>query len=239
MPTRILKALAVTAVAALLVAGCGDGGSDDGAQPAGDTAGAADTDGADPASGELPQGVAATVAGEEIPEDDLEVRVGLLRDQPQISEQLGQQGEAGEQQLAAEVLSQLVISEIILAGAADEDLSPTDEEIAAYRQPLEEQAGGADAFVEQARQGGIPEEHLDRELAVLVTLDKLAKRLGAGEGQDQPGTDPIQNPAVQEWIREKIGRFDVVVAAQHGQWDPQSARVMPPGGGLPAPDPTG
>lgn len=244
MPTRLPLALLLSG--ALLLSACGDG--DDAATDASATdAPTAATDGTDVptdqptqaelVSGDLPDGVAATVGDTEIAVEDMQARLDAIRQIPQVQEQLeAEGGEQLEAQLQSQALGQLVLQEVVLQGAAQEDVEVADDEVEARRTELAETAGGEDAFGEQLSTAGVPDTQLDQELRASIAFELVTEKLLADAGVEpteaatEEGAGPAQNPQAQqvqqEWLLQLVTETDVVVDEEYGAWDPSSGQVV-------------
>lgn len=239
---RRVPVLATLAALVLALAACGDGAEEGASGDVSPTATAADGDTAAP---ELEDGVAAVVDGDEIPADLLEARVETAASAPELAEVLeGENGDAARAQLRASILSQLIVNEIVVAGAEERGLEIDDEAIAETRDELTSQAGGEAAFEEQVGAAGLDEDQLAAELEAITALRLVRDDLsdGASPAPTEPSADATTpdpaDLALQEWLIERLGTADVTVAPEIGTWDPAQGLVVPPGGGLQAP-PTG
>lgn len=200
-------------------------------------------------SADLPDGLAARVGDVEITTDDVEERMALVRQVPQVQEQLqGDDAEQVEAQVGSEVLGRLVLQRVVLQGAAEEDIEVSDERVAQDRAQLVEEAGGEDSLAEQLAQAGVPEEQLAEELRASIAFELVTEQLLAdadatatatdGEGDGEPGTEldaptPGTTPddrteqAQQEWLVALVAETDVVVDEQYGAWNPSTGQVVP------------
>lgn len=232
--SRLLPVLA--AVAAVLLAGCG---ADDATvdEEAGGSAPAA----TDPAAADLPDGVAAQVGDAEIATDRLQARVDSALDNPELEARLPDDPQQARPLVEASVLSQMIVTEAVLQAADEEGIEVTDEDIAAKRQELEQQAGGADALEQQIDAIGFSEQELERELRTLAILQRVGEREApeaAPTASPAAGqADPTQ-AAAQEWLRQQLTDLRIVVDAEHGRWDAQRLQVVPPQTQVPAATPT-
>lgn len=179
-----------------------------------------------PGAADLPSGVAARIGeSTDITVADLQARVALVSEQPEVAEALAEDaGGVLRTQLQAELLAQMIVIEVALVGAAEQGIDVTQADVDASRQELEDEAGGPDAFLEEARRSGIPEDQLGRTLLALVALDEVAATLDGDDGQ-AGGPDA----AVAAWFVDLLGRTPVVVATELGLWDPSAGQVVPPG----------
>lgn len=200
-------------------------------------------------SSDLPDGVAATVGDARITTEAVEKRLALVREIPQVQEQLqGDDTELAEAQLRREVLGRLVLQRVVLQGAAAEGIEVGDEQVAEDRSQLVEEAGGQESFAEQLAQAGVPEGQLTEELRASIAFElvteKLLEQAEAGdeptatEGDEEPGTeleaptpgatpdDPTEQ-VQQDWLVELVAKADVVVDEQYGAWNPSTGQVVP------------
>ncbi len=243
MRTRLPLALLLSG--ALVLSACGGGEEASSDATATDTPSATATDAApdadaqaDLVSEDLPEGVAATVGGEEIPVEDLEARLELIRSIPQVEEQLeGETADQVESQLQQQALSQLVLQEVVIQGAADEDVEVTDDQVAERRSEIEEQAGGDEAFAEQLASAGVPEDQLDEELRASIAFEVVTEKLLADAGVEPaatptegdtaaPQADPQAQQIQQDWLTQLVSSTDVVVDEAYGAWNPATGQVV-------------
>lgn len=252
---RVRTALAPLLAGALFLTACG--GSSEEASPeatgsesatAAETGTAAPTEGASQpelVSEDLPEGVAATVGGEEISVEALEERMAVVREVPQVKEQLeGENADQVESQLQTQALGQMVLQRVVIQGATTEDVEVDDEQVADRRAELEEEAGGAEAFTEQLASAGVPESQFPTELRASLAFELVTEKLLEDEGIDPEaasaaptpsGTEsPSANPQAQQaqqiqqgWLVELVSNTDVVVDEAYGAWNPQSGQVVP------------
>lgn len=194
----------------------------------------APTDAAPLVSEDLPDGVAATVADEEIPVASLEERFQLVSQLPDVASQLeGADGESITAQVNSTILSQLVLQSIVLQGAEDEGVEITEEDVAAEREAVTEQAGGQDALAQQLSEAGLPEGQLERELRASVAFQKVTEVLLDASDQDvqyDPDAatpDPAVQQVQQEWLLGLVSSTDVVVDQEYGGWDQAAGQVVP------------
>lgn len=232
--------LLVLAATILVAAACGNDGSDSAGPQAPDTS---DESGADGEAGNLPEppeSAVAVVDGQEISEETFEEQYEQVRSLPAVSEQLqGDQAASAEPILRAQLLSQLVVSDILFRAADDEfDIDISDEQVESRLAKLQEDAGGEEEFARTLEKQGITEELLvEQELPFVLLIEELRSAV-AGDDAEQPPPPPTgesQQPteadrALQEWVTNQLASAEVRVRSEIGTWDPQSGQVRPPGG---------
>lgn len=251
LPVRTRLPLAMLLSGALLLSACGDDGdggdaaTDAATDTATDAPTAAGTDAptdqptqAELVSEDLPDGIAATVGDTEIPVEVLQARLDAMRQIPQVQEQLESEegGEQLESQLQTQALSQLVLQEVVLQGAAEQDVEVGDDEVEDYRTELAENAGGDEAFDEQLATAGVPGDQLDQELRASLAFEMVTEKLLSDAGVEPtepateegmpPGQDPQTQQVQQEWLAQLVSDTDVVVDEEYGAWDATSGQVV-------------
>lgn len=223
--SRLLPIVAISAV--LVLTACGDDGTPSAVGP--DTPTSPDFE-----TGEqLPDGVAAEVDDVTIATTRVDRRTDAAMDNPQLAEQLPEDPQEARQAVQASVLGQMIVTEAVLKAGEADGIEVTDDDLAAEREQLEQQAGGAEALQEQIDAIGLDEDELDKELRSLAVLDAVAERNAADAGASPAPTSPEQPDhgqiAVQEWMTAQVTAMDIGVDPAYGQWDPQSLQVVPPG----------
>lgn len=225
--TRTL--LGVLAMVVLVAAGCGDGTPEAGDPTESPQAGE---------EADLPEGAVAVVDGNEITEEAFEDRYEQVLAIPAVAEQIEGRREAVEPMLRAQVLSQILVSDILSRGAEDEfGIEVTDADVRQRLEELEDEAGGEDAFASELEESGLTrevlvEQQLPLELLIEQVEDEVADRdieatpPPAQPGQQQPDEAQL---AFQQWALGKFSEADVVVSSEIGTWDPQAGQVQPPG----------
>jgi hypothetical protein len=184
--------------------------------------------------------------GRKVYDPELDERVDEVEDRIEeavaADEELATQleGEEGEQLLdmfRAQTLTVLIQTRIILDGAADMGVEPTEEDIAEARQELVDELGGDQELEEAMAQAGLSEEALADQLQGVAALNVVGDRLvEEGEVEEPPeapeGAEELDpaDLAVQQWLAERMAGAEVAVHPEYGQWDPQSGQVMPAGG---------
>lgn len=201
---------------------------------------AAETNGGDAgedATGEgadLPEGVAATVDGEEIPAQEVDDRFAAAEGDEQFAEALeGEEGEQVAAQFRAQTLSILLQTRIVLDGAEELDATPTEEDLERTREELVTELGGQEQFDEAIAGSGMSEDAFEEQLRGVAALDVVGRTLvEQGEVPEPPeGAEDIdpEQLAVQQWLAEQFGAADVVVDPDYGTWNAQAGQVMPAG----------
>ena len=251
MRTRLPLALLLSGALLLSACGGGDEATDtdtDAAASTADTASETATDAApseNPSQAELvsedlPDGVAATVGDSEIPVEALQQRLSVIREIPQVQQQLeGESSDQVEAQLQTQALGQLVLQEIVLQGAAGEDVDVSDQQVSDRQDELVQQAGSEDAFADQLASAGVPEEQLSQELRASIAFELVTEKLLADadvapsesetsseDASAAPSADPTQQ-VQQDWLFGLIESTDVVVDEAYGAWNPSTGQVVP------------
>jgi hypothetical protein len=249
--------LALLLAGALVLGACGQSDDTSTDAAATDTPSATATEGGtaapspgasqpEPVSEDLPDGVAATVGDTEVATEALDERLALIREIPQVKEQL--QGDGADQveaRLQSQALGQLVLQEVVLQGAAQEDVEVSQEQVDQRRSELAEEAGGEEALAEQLTSAGVPEGQVDKELRASLAFEQVSEKLLEDAGVDPEATaaptpdpsstaSPSPNPDAQkaqqiqqEWLLELVSSADVVVDEAYGAWDPSTGQVVP------------
>lgn len=148
------------------------------------------------ASADLPDGVAARVGDVEIRTEDVDERVALVREIPEVQEQLqGDNAAQVETQIESEVLGRLVLQRVVLQGAAEEGIEVDDEQVEQDRSQLVEEAGGEEGFAEQLAQAGVPETQLTEELRASIAFELVTDQLLADTDTDADADTGTDAPA--------------------------------------------
>lgn len=222
----------VAVLTALALVGCGNGDAD---PTQTETPTAPGTEAAAPTPVDLPDGVAAKVGDTEIPEEQVEERVAAVVDQQDAAategatEPGGVDPEQREAAVTAQVIGDLIVGHVILMGAEDLGVAPSDEEVAALREEIAEGAGGEEAFMEQAAAAGYDEEAIERELRILAAFQNVTDTLVEEQGGDTESPAPADQQAVQLWLIEQLEATNIAVDEQYGVWDPATGQVLPLG----------
>jgi parvulin-like peptidyl-prolyl isomerase len=119
--------------------------------------------------------VAATVNGTEVPISEVEKRFEQAKASPQVAQQLEADPDgAYEEQLQAQILSQLVVSELLEQWADDLGVEATDEDVESERNDLIEQLGGQEAFDQAVSESGLTDEDVELQLRQRVLQTKIS-----------------------------------------------------------------
>lgn len=230
---RVKTTAAAITIAALALAGCGDG-DETTDEP---TTGQTQTEGADGTEAaaepvDLPDGVAARVGDTEIEQEQVDQRIDAVLAQTQATATEGTESDAvaTEQREAAvtsQVLSDLIVGQVILQGAEELGVAPSDEDISELRDQVAEGAGGQEAFEQQASEAGYDADAIDRELRVLAAFQNVTEALVSEEGGDTASPAPEDQAAVQAWLIEQLEATNIEVDEEYGVWDPASGQVVP------------
>lgn len=189
------------------------------------------------ADGDLPDGVAATVNGTQIPSDEVDNRLAAAEADGEFAAALeGEQGEMLVAQFRAQTLSVLVQTRIVLDSAEELDATPSDEDVEEARAGIIEEFGTEEEFEDAVAASGMSREALDEQLRGVAALDLVGRRLAEdGETAELPegmegmeGMDAEQI-AVQQWLGERLAAAQVTVDPAYGQWVPEAGQVMPAG----------
>ena len=120
--------------------------------------------------------VAATVNGAEVPVSEVEERFEQAKASPQVAQQLEADPEgAYEEQLQAQILSQLVVSELLDQWAEDLSVEASPEDIEEERANLIEQLGGQEAFDQAVSESGLSPEDVELQLRQRVLQNKISE----------------------------------------------------------------
>lgn len=193
---------------------------------------------------QVPEGVAAVVDGTEITDRTVEEWFDEAAKSPEVAARLeGGQGEQIRPALRAQILSRLIVSDILTRAASDDfGIEVSDEEVVARRDELVKEAGGEDALAQQLATAGLTEELLvEHELPMLIILEEVEKEFSSDTDPEAtttttaavPGAQPPpteSQQAMQEWGRARFAEADVTVRTSYGTWDPQTGQVQPEGG---------
>lgn len=150
---------------------------------------------------------AATVEGEAIPLSELEQTYDDYSQSPQIAQQLESDttGET-ERTLQAQILTDLIRTEILRGAAEEFDLEWSQQEISDERAELAEQAGGEEALQQQLETVNISDEELEARLVDRVIQDKLGAELA----------EPVSDEQIRQTYDENAsGEYGEQVEVRH------------------------
>lgn len=236
MPRSARVILGILAAMSLTVAALGSYGSEAGdvdrqAPANGDGSGAAP---------EPPEGAAAVIDGDEISDEALVSQYQKVLAIPAVAEQVEAQGDAATPMLRAQVLSQILVSEILSRGAEEDfGIVVSDDEVRDRLGQMQAQAGGADEFGQRLRGMGTTEEMLvEYDLPFALLIERVQEKVApdkagatpppAPPGRQQPPSEAQR--AFQKWAFGKFAAAEVSVRSGIGVWDPRTGQVQPPGG---------
>lgn len=230
---RARTASVAVLVLALTLTGCGG----DGADPSTDGSPTATSTDAASSPVDLPDGVAARVDDTDIPVEEVEQRVAALvtetedRQSGPATEDAteGVDPEQREAALTAQVLGDLIVGHVILDGAEELGVAPTDEDVAAIREEVASSAGGEEAFMEQATEIGYDEAAIERELTILAAFQNITEALIDERGGDSGSPAPEDEQAIRQWLLDELAVADIAVDEQYGVWDAETGQVLPAG----------
>jgi parvulin-like peptidyl-prolyl isomerase len=119
--------------------------------------------------------VAATVEGTEVLVSEVEERFEQAKTQPQVAQQLeADTSGAFQSQLQAQILTQLVLSQLLEQWAEELNITATDQDVADERDALIEQLGGQEAFDQAVEESGLSEEDVNDQIRQRVLQNKIA-----------------------------------------------------------------
>lgn len=125
--------------------------------------------------------VAATVNGTEIMVTEVEERFEQAKAQPQVAQQLEQDADgAYEQNIQAQILTQLVVSQLLEQWADDLGIDAGPEEIESEKTALIEQIGGQEAFDQAVEESGLSAADVDLQIRQRVLQNKISAEVGEG-----------------------------------------------------------
>ena len=153
--------------------------------------------------------VAATVNGTEITVDEVVTRFEGAKEQPQVAQQLEADTDgAFESSIQAQILSQLVVSELLEQWADDLGLDATDEEVAEERESLITEIGGQEAFDQAVEQSGLSEEDVNLQIRQRVLQNKISEEVG--------GEKEVTDAEIEAFYNENAeARFGEKATARH------------------------
>jgi parvulin-like peptidyl-prolyl isomerase len=158
---------------------------------------------------------AATVGDRAIPASDVDEMLASIQNSSAFQQQA--QGDTSGQfvlDAQTQLVTQFVRSEILAVLADEQGLDVSDEEVAAARADLAEQAGG-----EEALQSAIAEQGFTEDFLVQQLRDQQIQALL----QDEIGV----STNLAEYIQAEIADVPIEVNPRYGQWDPEALAVAP------------
>jgi peptidyl-prolyl cis-trans isomerase C len=123
--------------------------------------------------------VAATVGDAEIAIATVEERFETAKANPQVAQQLEGDDGTFASQVQAQILSQLIRSQLLQAGAEELGVEVTDDDVAAKRDEIVEEFGGEEAFEQVIEQNNLTEDEVDAQLRDLALQDGVQEALTA------------------------------------------------------------
>lgn len=215
---RRVPVLAPALVAALVLAGCA-------ADPPADEPPADELPADELPADQLPAGVAATVEGSTIEIATVEEIFDEVVDTETFADELaGDDGAELRRDLESQILSQLVVSEIVLRGAEEDfGVRVDDDALAETLADFETEAGGAAAFDAQLAEVGLSRAAFVRMELPLTTLLRALESEFGPLGETGAMTDGQR--ALQEWGLERFGAASVAVAPRYGRWNPDTGEI--------------
>lgn len=237
---RASLACALLAAVALL-AGCGDqrqSADDGGPTSDADADSAARLDLQEPAEYEepvdLPEGVAATVDGEEIPKAEVEARFEALAKAPEAASRLeGEEGEAVAEGHRAQIVQNLITQRLIGQSAQEMGLEPSEDDLAATEaQVISDFEGDREEFEDALRAEGVTAEQLGDEIAFAARVEAI-REVVADEFDDSEldsEATGLEAPdlALHEWFGQRLATADVAVDREYGVWHAETGKVVSP-----------
>ncbi len=185
----------------------------------------------EPADSDVPDGLAAVVSSTEIPTTVVDDIYDDIADSPTLAAQLETGDGTLRTGLQAQILSQLVINEILVRAAATEfEIELTASDLDAAEGQLEADAGGPEAFEAQLETSGMSRETFAQlTLPFAALLDALEAEFGElSPDPADPEAIPAGQAALQEWGTAQFAEADVAVAADYGTWNPAFGQIEPP-----------
>ncbi|HVM20896.1 MAG TPA: peptidylprolyl isomerase [Egibacteraceae bacterium] len=156
--------------------------------------------------------VAATVNGTEIPVSAVEQRFEQARNQPQLAQQLEADADGTfRTEVQAQILSQLVVTELLEQWADDLDIDATEEEVQQEREELVEQLGGEEAFQQAVEESGLSEEDVELQMRQRVLQDKIADSVTADVDIAEEDIAAFYEENADERFGERAGARHILV----------------------------
>lgn len=117
--------------------------------------------------------VAATVNGTDVPIAEVEERFAQAKDTPQVAQQL-EQDPGYESQIQAQILTSLVVTELLDQWAEELEIEASPTEIASEKTALVEQLGGEEAFNQAVEESGLSDTDVDDQIRQRVLQNEIA-----------------------------------------------------------------
>jgi parvulin-like peptidyl-prolyl isomerase len=153
--------------------------------------------------------VAATVNGTDVAVAQVEERFEQAKKQPQVAQQLEQDTEGQySKEIQAQILSQLVVAQLLEDWADELGVEATDEDVAQERESLIEQLGGQEAFETAVEESGLSEDEVTETIRQRVLQNNISAEVA--------GDDDVTDEEVAAFYEEnKATRFGPKAGARH------------------------
>lgn len=149
---------------------------------------------------------AASVNGEVIPITELEARFEVLEGNPQFAQQLEDDTDGQfVREVQAQILSGLIEARIVAQGADELGISIEEADVAARREELVEEVGGAEAFAQAVEQAGLSEDQVQAEVRTILVRELVAEELASQVAIDDAEVE-------QAFEEQRDTRFDTARA---------------------------
>ncbi len=124
--------------------------------------------------------VAATANGTDITIAEVEQRFEQAKKQPQLAQQLESDPEGTtRKQVQAQILSQLVVGQLLDQWADELNITAGEDEVAEERANLVEQLGGEEAFETAVTESGLSDPEVTEELRKRVLQNKISEQVAS------------------------------------------------------------
>lgn len=162
---------------------------------------------------DLPEGVAATVDGDEITDEEVEAEAEGI-DVP----------EGQEEQVYAAALNQLIIDEVLDIGAGELGVTVDEGDIADMEAEIEAEADAEQVEAMLEQQGISREEFIEQQALIQAIVQEVV-------GDVEPDADEEElaeaQAAMQQWETELFAGRDIEVDESYGVWSPETMQIMP------------
>ncbi len=184
---------------------------------------------------DLEDGTAALVNDREIASSTVDERFEAVLESPEVAEMPEEETEGLADNLRAQILTQMVLEEVIADGAEELGAEPSEDDVEEAKAAAAEQAGGEEALEEQlAAQGLTTDDERDEVFLLQARVDRITEVLSedldedevSDEQAEELGMDPGQL-ALQEWLMSQTMEADVRVDGEYGVWSPEAGQVVP------------